>query len=449
MEELLSSIPSVAIRDYMREAMSCYMAGAYRGSIVLSYIALFDDVLAKLGELANVNSDAKTIFLEASKRKNDQDVYESYLIDQLASKSLLSGLDVAFLTTLRTLRNKSAHPSGHKPSPEEARFIFFETVSRFLSRQILSTTQLVDELIGRLSNANFFPAAVSSDMKVVVGEETTHLHPAAMPQLVSKLVTAVTSADPNVAKNSGFFLIGLALQNSNDANSALRTKLLDAKASDAQYASIILQVLSANGELFGGISPTCGNRIRALLSAQIDQMTAAISESKLIHPLSTLNSIAQHMADTDFIAAFSSQLQMVFDKRPYSASLVKLVSTRPSVFAMYFPQILSNAGSSDFATANGFADAVDRLDSPLSALVTPEQAFQLIVAVLKAADWNAFSAKALMQSHFAGIPHLRAKAIEYVTTQQAAAGTYLSATSVTSTAITEFVATYLTDETVS
>ena len=124
----------------MREAMCCYMAGAYRGAVVLSYIALFDDLLAKLGELANVNATAKTIFLEATKKKADQDVYESYLIDQLASKNLISGLDSSFLATLRTLRNKSAHPSGHKPSPEEARFIFFETVDRFLSKPILSTT---------------------------------------------------------------------------------------------------------------------------------------------------------------------------------------------------------------------------------------------------------------------------------------------------------------------
>jgi hypothetical protein len=116
------------------------MASAYRGCIVLSYIALFDDLLAKLGELGKVNKLAKNIFDEASKKKSDQEVFESYLIDQLAVKNLLSELDTTFLSTLRVLRNKSAHPSGHEPSSEEARFIFFEVVSRFLSRPILSTT---------------------------------------------------------------------------------------------------------------------------------------------------------------------------------------------------------------------------------------------------------------------------------------------------------------------
>ena len=213
MEELLARIPGADIRDYMREAMSCYMAGAYRGALVLSYIALFDDLLAKLGELGNVNSAAKLIFTEATKKKADQDVYESYLIDQLTSKSLISGLDSSFLTTLRTLRNKSAHPSGHKPSPEEARFVFFEAIDRFLSKPILSTTQLVDELFARLKNSNFFPSTTISDIRNVVRDEIANLHDEAMPQLVAKMTSAVTSADASIKKNSSYFLIGLSKLN--------------------------------------------------------------------------------------------------------------------------------------------------------------------------------------------------------------------------------------------
>jgi len=40
MEELLGRIHNRAIVDYMREGLSCYHVGAYRGCIVLSYIAL-------------------------------------------------------------------------------------------------------------------------------------------------------------------------------------------------------------------------------------------------------------------------------------------------------------------------------------------------------------------------------------------------------------------------
>lgn len=446
MEELLATIPTAATRDYMREAMNCYMASAYRGCIVLSYIALFDDILGKLGELASVNASAKTIYLEASKRKADQDVYESYLIDQLTSKNLLSGLDSAFLDTLRVLRNKSAHPSGHKPSPEEARFIFFETIARFLSRPILSTTQLVDEIIGRLANSNFFPTTSTSDMKTVVAEEVTSLHKEAIPQLVAKLVASIASPDPIVVKNAGFFLIGLALLNQSEWNTAIQSKLLGAKADDAQYSSIVLQVLSANGGLFQGLTPTCVGRIKAALSKQIDEVTAALPESKLIHPAHTISSIAKHLAEADLLSTFKPELEKLFNKRPYSAYVIDLVKTRPSVFAVYFPIVLGNAGSSEFAAANAFANAIDSLDGTIAGLLSDEQAFQLVVAVIKAADWGSFGANAVLQSKFAEAPTIRAKAVSHVEANKMEAGAYLTEKTSVKKPIDEFVPHYLTDE---
>ena len=79
----------------------------------------------------------------------------------------------------------SAHPSGHKPSPEEARFIFFENVDRFLSKPILSTTHLVDDLVTRLKNTNLFPSTSIADIRDVVRDELANLHDEAMPQLVT------------------------------------------------------------------------------------------------------------------------------------------------------------------------------------------------------------------------------------------------------------------------
>ena len=243
MEELLASIPGVDVRDYMREAMNCYMAGAYRGSLVLSYIALFDDLLAKLGELANVNATAKTIFFEATKKKADQDVYEGFLIDQLTSKNLITGLDSSFLTILRTLRHKSAHPSGHKPSPEEARFIFFEVVYRFLSKPILSTVHLVDDVVARLKNTNFFPSTTISDIRNVVRDEIALIHDEALPQLVSKIVTAINSVDAATRNNASLFLIGLSKLDTVAGNSALQSKLIGPKVDDDLYHDLLIQVL--------------------------------------------------------------------------------------------------------------------------------------------------------------------------------------------------------------
>lgn len=430
----------------MREAMNCYMAQAYRGCIVLSYIALFDDLLAKLDQLGNVNSDAKAIFIEASRRKNDQDVYESYLIDQLSSKKLLSVLESGFLGTLRTLRNKSAHPSGHKPSAEEARFIYFETVSRFLARPILSTTQLVDEIILRLSNGNFFPSLITSDMKIVVTEELAALHEEAVPQLVIKLVAAKTAADANVSKNAGYFLIGLAALDRDGVNQALQTRLIAAKADDSAFAKTVLEVISTNGKIFVGLSATVVSRLRAALGAEIDELTGALRENSLIHPVHVFGSLAKHLTEGDLYDTFKQELTALFNKSPYSPALINMLSTRPTILRDYSTKILSNAGSSDFATANAFASAIGSIESQIAALFTDEQAFQLIVNIKRAADWNAFGSKGLVRSKFSDIPTLRTKALAYANSSKEAAGIYADDKLTGFQSIDHLIATDLTEE---
>lgn len=421
MEELLASIESTSIRDYMREAMNCYMAAAYRGCIVLSYIALFDDLLAKLGELGKVNKPAKKIFDEASKKKSDQDVFESYLIDQLGTTNLLSGLDTAFLNTLRVLRNKSAHPSGHKPSSEEARFIFFEVVSRFLSRAILSTTRLVDELVARLSNGNFFPNALNSDIKVVVEEELTSLHVEAIPQLVAKMTNSVISSDTTVSKNADFFLTGLAALDRPEINKEIQAKVLQAKSDDPQYAQMVLCLLSSNGKLIAGVSKTCLSRVKQVISDQIDTVKASVSETRFSHPTAVFVSLAQQLDDDNLISKFETEITKLFEKRPYSEYLLSALSDHPKTFELYFSCILENAGSSTFDTANAFAHAVEKLDKRLANLMSDQHALSIIVAILKAADWGAFGSQGLRNTKFSAIPRIRDKAITYASSNKAAA----------------------------
>lgn len=443
MEELLATIPSPDTRDYMREAMNCYMAGAYRGAVVLSYIALFDNLLCKLGELGNVNSTAKTIFTDASKKKTDQDVYESFLIDQLTSKNLISGLDSSFLTTLRTLRNKSAHPSGHRPSPEEARFIYFETINRFLSKPVLSTTHLIDEIVDRLKNANFFPSNIITDIAAVVGQEISSLYTEAATQLIAKLAAAAVSTDKTICRNACLFLLGLAQQEKQEILTALQSRLISAKSDDSEYADLLMQLLSSNGKLFIGLNATIVARIKATLSTKIAEVTVATTESSLIHPTQTLSSISSAMAETEFVSTFQSELKSLFDKRAHSEFVVKLVSERLSLLPLYFSALLIMAGSYDFDTANSFSNVIESMDSGLDKLLNDEQAFQLLVAVMQAANNGAWSAKGVTGAKFANSPLLRAKAIAYINANKITAATYIKEKLRDSRPIDNFVAAHL------
>nr|CAC9147454.1 Uncharacterised protein [Escherichia coli] len=44
MEELIGDIVDVELKEYMREALICYMTGAHRACVVLSFIAIFEDL---------------------------------------------------------------------------------------------------------------------------------------------------------------------------------------------------------------------------------------------------------------------------------------------------------------------------------------------------------------------------------------------------------------------
>jgi hypothetical protein len=425
MEELLGSVISSDVRDYMREAMNCYMSNAYRGCIVLSYIALFDDLVAKLAELGKVNSDAKTIYQEAEKKKSDQEVFESYLIDQLGSKNLLSSLDTSFLNTLRTLRNKSAHPSGHKPSPEEARFIYFEVINRFLSRPILTTTQLVDEIIERLKNNNFFPTSQISDISEVVKEEIKSLHNEAYPQLIAKLTKETTSRDTNAARNSVFFLTGLAYIDKPEINDIIQKKVVQSKSDDADYHNLILRLVASNGKLFKGINKASVTRFKNIFSGRIENVKASVSDIQFSHPIAVFVSLTSVLTDEEIIDTFKKEIKILFKKKPYSNYLISSLSDLPKTKEVYIDVVKKKAGSSSFDVANAFASSAGDIDEYLAEITTEEEAFDIVVAVLEAAEWGAFGSQGLEKTKFAKTPNLNAKAIKYISGNKRKAKAYI------------------------
>lgn len=426
--------------------MNCYMASAYRGCIVLSYIALFDDILAKLEQLGKVNCAAKEIFDKASKKKGDQDVFESFLIDQLASKSLITNLDAAFLTTLRTLRNKSAHPSGHQPSPEEARFIFFETISRFLGRPILSTTQLVDEIISRLDNKNFFPTNSIVDISTIVGEEITGLHEQAFPYLITKLGALVTTATGSAASNADYFLVGLARTGGKDIENQIAEKIIKAKCDDPAYSGLILRLVSSNAAVARNLSGATLSRFKQLLSDRIGSIKSSDNEIRLSHPTSVLSAILRDISDEQAIILFKDELEKLFQKSPYSGLLLSALKDHPKVTDTYYEIVRAKASSSNWDTANHFSSSVEDLDEKLGSILSEQQSFGIVASIVNAAKSNAFSAMALVRTKFAFIPSILQKAKSFASNDPSAAETELNAILDSKLDIASFSEKYLSEE---
>lgn len=414
MEELVNSIQRKDAKDYMREALSCYMCSAYRGAIVLTFIALFDDILQKLGELGKVNKKAKKIFDDATTKRNDQEVFENYLIDHLKANILLPSLDVEFLNMLRTLRNKSAHPSGHHASAEEARFVFFESINRFMSRPILSTTQLADEILASLDNENLFPSTNISITAKVVAQEIGNIHDETYPYLITKLLEKSLSTDKIVSKNATYFLEGWARQ-ANDADlPVLQKYAIEKKCADKDYNKLIIELLSANGKLFAGLDPVANHRLAVIIGDEIKAVDLSLEFTKLRHPIQMFLSLVKAVGGEIVIEKLQPQLDALIDKFPYSAHFISRIKQSHAINSKLIDKLIENAGSTDFPTANRFAKNIGEIEEPLSEFISNESAFRIVLGVIKAANNNAFNAIDMKNAKFSSIPKIKQAAIKFI-----------------------------------
>lgn len=446
MEELVNSIEDSQVKDYMKEAMSCYMARAYRACIVLTYIALFDDIVKKLGELGKVNKKAKKIHDEAQKKINAQDVYESYVIDQLKSNSLLPALDSTFLDTLRVLRNKSSHPSGHHASAEEARFIVFEAISRFLSKPILTTTQLVDEILSRLDEKHFFPSTDISKISSTVRKEIKHIHCETFPYLINKFLEKTQSTNTDIAGNAGFFLTGLSFLKEEPSSEYVKKYIIESKCSNSNYSLLILRLISANGALLQGLDSVTYDRLRSVISERVGNVEPSLEHTRFSHPSSVLKSIMESCGEDMLIDNFKDQLTEFFSENILSKYFVAHMTEFPKVVEVYFEELCKKAGSSDFDTANYLSRNIKDVDTHLSKSLSGEQAFILIANILKAAEWGAWGAQSLRDSKFSSIPKTKVIAISYVEANETAAKAQFESANGDGDEFENSISQYLKDE---
>jgi hypothetical protein len=414
MEELVSSVQKENIRDYMSEALACYMAGAYRASVVLTFIALFDDIVAKLGELGKVNKKAKIIFDAATQKRSDQDVFETYLIDQLKANSLLASLDAGFLDILRTLRNKAAHPSGHHASAEEARFVIFEAVSRFLSKPILSTTQLAEEILESLSNANLFPSVGIDVITKVVEKELENIHLEAYPYLILKLLERTQSNDAETSKNARFFLTGMARTKDVEALAVLRKYAVEKTASNKSYISEIISLLCSNGALFTGLDELTYQRLGVLIKEQIEKVELTVEHTRFSHPASLFVSLFNANSNADVLKRLGDEFEQFLERFTYSAFFASMVLPHKEPRDLLVRKLIEKAGSNDFNTANKFVKNADDIEKTMVSALLPIEAFRLLVNVIRAAEIGAFSAIDMRNSHFGAVSKLREKANEFL-----------------------------------
>lgn len=447
MEELLGTVARDDSRDYMLEAMTCYHAGAYRGTVVLSIGALFHDILHQLNELAAVNSDARNIRDEVRRRQASQEAYEAYLLDQLTSTHLIATLDSEFIRLLQRLRNKSAHPSGHRPSAEEARFVFRETIRRVGEKPILRTTVFVDELVRRLGNENLFPLKSSMEsIASVVDCEISALHPDGLPYLIEKLIDVVRSSHDVTKTNAEYFVIGLAKSETPRTADLLREKLVAGHSDNAAFSDTILRAISSNGNIALDLDAIATGRVGALIKNKIDNTPYCSQEQSLAHPANVLASILA-ASDSRIACPYADQVIHLLTYRPLSTRAYLLISKYPQYTPPYFDALLAATSSGNFNVTKPAVLFLKQNDAGLAEMLDDQQALRLIAAVLGSARMGTYVAKDVVTAHFSDLPHLRQRAISFLRSDSTAAHRILAACDSAFGSAEDFIATRLQDYT--
>jgi hypothetical protein len=408
MEELIAQIVRSESRDYMSEALGCYQAGAYRACVVLSYIALFDDLRAKLKPLGNVNSTAKQLHEEIEKRATNQEIYETYLADQLAATKVIDSGQKTALEVILKLRNKAAHPSGIHATAEEARYVFKEIIEKFLKLPALETTIAADSILSMLDQGNYFPTNKFDDIAKIVAAEIIGVHEQALPYFIAKLFKNRSDAAGAPRMHVRFFLWGLASLKMDSIRPRLKSQLVEVVKSTGE-ASLALGLLHVDAALAEGAEKSDRDRISSLI-----QQSVTGDMTRLGNPLGVMAALVVEFGQDKIWDEYRSALESVFDKYLFDEAMVQIVA-KPGVIQQEYLKLLEvRASSSQFETANRAASALLNLDGVLAAVISSEQCFRLLAATLQAAGYGAFTAKDVVNGDFASLKSLRARAAGFL-----------------------------------
>ncbi len=410
MEELLHQITDNEIKDYMREAMSCYYANAYRGCIVLSVIAMFEDLMRKLKELSFINGRARGVYNLLIAKQQDQDVFENEMLDQLCSNNIISKLEKDIFNNIKILRHKSAHPSGHKPSSEEARYIFSEVILKVLTKPLLKTTHLIEEILERIENKNYFPSVEPDMIKAIVENEIKILHEDGYATLVAKLTENIKKTIISEKFNQKIFLYGLSLQCDSSLTNHISNIFVKKYIDNLELSGVLTALFTNGNKLLECIKEDVIvlQRLNSMLVSKIENEDNIGNFLNTSHRFFRENS--ELILEYGLFERFRSSTERMFEKYQYSFPKELLIFN--ALKSKIIEKYKSNAKASMFLTSNEFVEKYAYIDSFLN--LEPLDAFEICKNIKIAADSRSFSSRNYYNDYFEKFPCLKASAKEYV-----------------------------------
>lgn len=173
LDDLMAGCRSDLARDHFREAVGAYRAGAYRASIVSTWVAVVYDVIDKLKALAltgDSNASQKLTDLEVAHQSGDYQKANA-LEDQVVEWAhkefeFLTPLEAMDIERIHQDRHRCAHPAlvaqnePYRPTPELARAHLRSAAVHLLHRQPVQGKAALDGLFAAVGS-KLFPTDIT------------------------------------------------------------------------------------------------------------------------------------------------------------------------------------------------------------------------------------------------------------------------------------------------
>lgn len=157
-------------RSYILEAIDAYRGGAYRSSIVSTWIAVSFDIISKIRELSNQGDPMAQAFINtldqaiaAKQIRQLQNIEEDLLKTATVDFEFLSDQEQVDLARLKDDRNLCAHPAFvaeemlFEPEPERVRMHMVRVVKHLLQHQPVQGKSAIERVVRDIKTTSFPP----------------------------------------------------------------------------------------------------------------------------------------------------------------------------------------------------------------------------------------------------------------------------------------------------
>lgn len=179
LDELVLKCKNEKSKKYIYEAIACYRNGAYRASIITTWISIVFDLIEKFNELSlsgdnkatQLSTEFKMITAQGDISKSLN--YEREILDKAKNElDMFSSLELLELKRIQDDRNKSAHPSMlnddiiFNPIPELVRTHIVNAINIVLAQSPSQGRYAFGKIINDIDSM-YFPSNID-DIKIVL-----------------------------------------------------------------------------------------------------------------------------------------------------------------------------------------------------------------------------------------------------------------------------------------